>query len=204
MNQRFDSVVRIESAHAAIAFFIVGDPGFEKLGNLFAQFEEFLVPIGMDFVDIHPGIVVEGKFQRAGLAFVFAVFGETDFKSARFLPGKFAGLHFLKFFVDFRVLEFAGGQKDQLNVHLLGGIEEHPVIGETLAIPTNQRQAFQSARVTSENRKRRSIQVRDYFLFESIEIDVHTNTTIRTGAGRWGYIGGRERFATLFDGTLRN
>ena len=34
--------------------------------------QEFLVPVGLQFVDVEAGIVVEGQFQRAGHAFVDA------------------------------------------------------------------------------------------------------------------------------------
>ena len=48
-------------------------------GDLVLDAQELLVPVGLQFVDVEAGMVVEGQFQRAGHAFVDAQLAQARF-----------------------------------------------------------------------------------------------------------------------------
>src|SRR5215472_1946823 len=81
----------IPAKRVAFVEFVFGDAG----GDFVLDAEELLVPVGLQFVDVEPRIVIEGQLQRAGHAFVGAQFPETRLVIALFVALE---LHVVKLF----------------------------------------------------------------------------------------------------------
>src|ERR1035441_8090693 len=104
-------------------------------GDLVFRDQEFLVPVGLEFVHVEVGIVVESQFQRARHAFVDVQLAQAGLVVALPVAIHLEILELLQQVVDVAGLEFAGGEQDHLDAGLDGGIQEHPVIGIMLTVP---------------------------------------------------------------------
>ena len=117
--------------------------------------------------------MIEGQFQRAGDAFVDAQFAQACLVVALLVAVELAVFELLQQVVDIAGLEFAGGEQDQLDAGLDGGIEEHLVIGIMFGIPEHHRRAFERARAAVEYGESRDFEIVQDFAFECVEIQVH-------------------------------
>src|SRR6476646_3748989 len=71
-----------------------------RVRDLVFRDEKLLVPVGLEFVDVQAGIVVEGQFQRAGHSFVDAQLAHAGLVFALPLPVHFQILDLLQQVVD--------------------------------------------------------------------------------------------------------
>src|ERR1017187_5735817 len=152
--------------------------------------QEFLVPVGLEFVHVEVGIVVERQLQRAGHALVDAHLAQAVLVVALLVAVHADLLDLLQQVVDVAGLEFAGGEEDHLDAGLDGGVQEHPVVGIMLAVPEHHLGVFEDSRGAAENGQIARFEIVQDFALECIEIQVHVassaydNTRVSEGLAR--------------------
>src|SRR5215831_9178153 len=130
--QRADGLILGEIPAKRVAFVVLAL--CNGAGDLVFRDQKFFVPVGLEFVDVQSGIVIERKLERAGNAFVDAQFAEARLVIALLVAVQAGILELFQQVVDVARFEFTGAEKDHLDAGLDGGVEEHPVVGIMFAI----------------------------------------------------------------------
>jgi hypothetical protein len=139
--------------------------------------EEFVVPVGLHFVDVQARVVVEGQFQRTGDAFMNAQFAQALFVVALLFAGELQIVQ-LANRSSCRRLEFAAGEDDHAGFALDGDVQESLVIGMALGIPENHGLAVQSAGTAVEHGEAGRVEILQDFALQCIEVQIHVVASV--------------------------
>ena len=104
------------------------------------QADEIGVPVGLQFVDVKAGIDVERQLQRAGGPLVGAQLAQARLAFPLLVAAYGGVLELVLELVQVCRVEFVGGEQDQFDAGLAGGLEEHLVIGIAIHVPEDDGQ----------------------------------------------------------------
>src|SRR4051794_29660358 len=176
MSQRVPLVFGEKPAKGiALVEILFGQAG----GDLVFHGQVFLVPIGLHFVHVQPGIVVEGQFDGAGLPFVAAQVAEAALVIALLIA---IHRHLVQLFEqvgDVLGSELASAEENQADAHFRGGVQEHLVVGVILRVPEHHLAPIERARRAAEDSELPRFEVSQNFALECIEIQVQGYPTRR-------------------------
>src|SRR5579863_3041785 len=141
--------------------------------DLLAGVEEVLIPVRPRLIDIEVGVVPERKFERAGGADMPFGLCQPQLEFPPFFAGEVGLLQFLHRFVEFVFGQFSGCEQNQFFAGLAGRIKKRPVVRAPFTVPTDNRESFQTSRMTPEDSEIRHLEVFENFDLECFEIEIH-------------------------------
>ena len=167
-----DVVVLREVAAEGVALvqvFFIGHPRYD----LVLDAEEVFVPVGLHFVNVEAGMVIERQVERAGDAFEDAQLAQARLVIAALFAGELAVVELRQKIVHVGGFKLASGKHHEVDSGLAGDFQKHPVVGVVLGVPEDHGRAFHTPGTAVEDGESGRIEILQDFLLQCVEIQIH-------------------------------